>query len=138
MLRIGPGFLMILSCWGLLTLLEVFDIIVRKRQGLSTENKSAVQSARYLPTVAVILLAFGWKALVGDLKLVTPYSAMSQKWAESQKSVLLDYIEPLEIKSVWRSWNNGHWTMFLGLFVGLLSGFLVPCKYREAFQTWSC
>ena len=129
MLQKGPGMLMVLSCATLVGLLEGFDVIARHRRGFDAENKTSVQLARYLPTVAVIILGFAWKSLVQDLKLVTPFSAMSSNWSESRKSVLLDYIDPLEAKSVWTSFRYRHWAMSLSLLVGLLCGILVSCKY---------
>lgn len=129
MLRSGPGMLLVLSCAALVGLLEAFDVIARRHRGFDAENKISVRLARYLPTVAVIILGFAWKSLVQDLKLVTPFSAMSSNWTESRKSVLLDYVDPLEPKSVWTAFNYRHWALSLGLFVGLLCGILVPCKY---------
>ncbi|RDL36211.1 uncharacterized protein BP5553_06823 [Venustampulla echinocandica] len=133
MLRKVPAALLTLTCLTIAILLECLNIVARNRQGFSTDNRTSVQLARYLPTVAVICLGFAWKSLVSDLKIVTPYSIMSARWSESPKSMLLDYVDSLEFISVWTSARHGHWAMFLGLVIGLLCGILVPLANALTF-----
>lgn len=133
MLRKVPAAVLTLTCLTMAILLEVLNIVARNRQGFSTESKTTVQVSRYLPTIAVICLGFGWKSLVTDLKIVTPYSVMSAKWSESPKSMLLDYVDSLEFMAVWMSASHRHWAMFLALSVGLLCGILVPLANALTF-----
>jgi hypothetical protein len=50
---------------------------------------------------------------------------MFEKWSEYWRSLLLDYVDPLEFVSVWKSTQPRHWPMFVVLIGGLLSGFWV-------------
>lgn len=133
MLRKGPATLLIAACLCLVVVLEVFRWQGTKRQGFSTESKDLVQFIRYFPTIIVICLGFAWKSLVFDLKLITPYSAMSRKPTSSDKSVWLNYVDSIEFVSFLNSARNQHWAMFLGLTTGLLCGVLVPLANALTF-----
>lgn len=134
MLRRIPAAVLILTCVAFAILLECLRIMADKQQGFSTDNNKLVQLAKYLPTVAVICLGFAWKSLVWDLKIITPFSILSQKQgAKSEQSMELDYIDTLEFNAVWKSAKNRHWAVFLGLVVGLLSGMLVPLASSLTF-----
>jgi hypothetical protein len=133
MLRYGPAIALVLTCLTSIILLEYFYREAQRKQGFSTNDKTAMHAARYCPTIGVILLGFAWKTLIRDIKVIMPYVAMSQKWIESRDSLLLDYIDPLEFMSVWRSAQNQHWLMFMVLIGGLISGLLVPLANSLTF-----
>lgn len=118
--------LLALSCLGVVALLEILDVLVRNHQGLRPENSTIVNLVRYLPTVAMIAIGFGLKSVVSDLKVITPWSSMNNRWATADDSVSLDYVNGLEIQSVFLSIRRRHWALALGLVLGLLSGILVP------------
>lgn len=133
MLRKGPAILLVVACWSLVVVLEVFRSQGSRRQGFSTDNNDLVQFIRYIPTTIVICLGFAWKSLVWDLKIVTPYSAMSRKPTSSDKSIWLNYIDSVEFVSFWSSVRNRHWAIFLALATGLLCGVLVPLANALTF-----
>ncbi len=81
---------------------------------------------RFVPTILVILLSFAWQMLVIDLKKVTPWAAMTGKWTEPRESILANYIDDLEIMSVWNSFRRKHWGILIALLGGFLCGSLVP------------
>ncbi len=81
---------------------------------------------RFVPTILVILLSFTWQMLVIDLKKVTPWAAMTRKWTEPRESILANYIDDLEIMSVWNSFRRKHWGILIALLGGFLCGSLVP------------
>ena len=64
--------------------------------------------------------------LVIDLKKVTPWSAMTNKWTKFEDSILANYIDDLEVVSVWNSLRRKHWGVFVALLGGFLCGSLVP------------
>lgn len=66
-----------------------------------------------------------------------PYAVMSEKWAESRRTLLLDYMDPLDIVSVWTSAKHRHLAMFVVLVGGLLSGILVPLANSLTFVNLS-
>ncbi|KAL8786153.1 MAG: hypothetical protein Q9195_008324 [Heterodermia aff. obscurata] len=57
---------------------------------------------------------------------ITPWAAMSNNWKKSGACILINYIDDLEIKSLWTSFRHRHWGVFLGLTGGFLCGSLVP------------
>jgi hypothetical protein len=64
--------------------------------------------------------------LVIDLKKITPFAAMSNKWAKPRDTILANYIDDLEMVSVWRSLRRRHWGMLAALLGGFVCGGLVP------------
>ena len=64
--------------------------------------------------------------VIRDLKKVTPWAAMSNKWETPEACILANYIDDLDITSLWTSFRRRHWGVFLGLIGGFLCGALVP------------
>lgn len=86
-----------------------------------------------MPTVGLITLGFAWKALVRDVKMVTPWSIMSGVWAKSSHSVVLDYITSLEISSILLAFRRRHWAVFVGPVVVFLSGALTALTHSLTY-----
>lgn len=96
------------------------------RQGFLSDRRITNIIAQYLPTVLVILLSFTWHMLVTDLKKVTPWAVMTNKWSEPGESILANYIDDLEIISVWNSFRRKNWGILMALLGGFICGSLVP------------
>jgi len=64
--------------------------------------------------------------LVTDLKKVTPWAVMTNKWSEPGESILANYIDDLEIISVWNSFRRKNWGILMALLGGFVCGSLVP------------
>lgn len=112
-------------CVVLLSLLELLDIEARRQQGFAASNQSVVNCARYLPTVAVVILGFIWRSLVSDLKLMMPWSSMTKKPAPASHSLLANYSMSMELISIWTSARRKHWPVCFGLLGALITGILV-------------
>ena len=125
MLRKTRGLPLVVGCWCWVALLEVFNFNVRRHQGIPAVNASTVGAARYVPTVGVVVLSFFWKALVGDLKKIVPWSKMSGRWTTAKHSLLLDYVNDIELFSLAVALKRRHWSIVLGLFSTFLFGTLV-------------
>ncbi|KAL5358714.1 hypothetical protein BJX96DRAFT_49740 [Aspergillus floccosus] len=100
---------------------------------LSPDNEGILFSARYLPTLAIIALGYIVKGLASDLKKVTPWANMSGKWASGSHSVLLDYINALEIVAVFSALRRKDWAVFIGLVCAFICGALVPLANAVAY-----
>lgn len=96
------------------------------RQGFLSDRKITNVIAQFLPTVLVILLSFTWHMLVTDLKKVTPWAVMTNKWSEPGESILVNYIDDLEIISVWNAFRRKNWGILVVLLGGFVCGSLVP------------
>ena len=126
MLRKRSAAALALLMWTCALALQGVYLKIRSIQGISSETRGAADALRYIPTVGAILLGFGWKALGDDLKKITPWAAMSNKWKPANQSILLNYIDHLDLKSTYVAARSRHWPLFLVLLGGLLSGALVP------------
>lgn len=120
--RKSRAFPFAILCLLFVVCLEVLDILVRRNHGLPADNQNSFRAAKYLPTIGVVALGFAWKALVGDIKNITPWSQMSIKWSKGSHSVLLDYITNIEVTSLIHAGRNGHWLVFAALTIGFLCG----------------
>lgn len=111
-------------CWVFAICLEALDLVVRRDHGLPADgiHENAFRAARYLPTIGVVALGFAWKALVSDVKNITPWSQMSGRVSKGTHSILLDYVTNVEITSLFRAGRDGHWLVFLALTIGFLCG----------------
>ncbi|KAI0536518.1 hypothetical protein GGR58DRAFT_385720 [Xylaria digitata] len=67
----------------------------------------------YGPTVILTILVGLWRQVDYHCKLVQPWKAMQKRPEISTKSVLLDYISPFQIFSLWRALRNRHWAVIL-------------------------
>ncbi|KAL0265319.1 hypothetical protein SLS55_001284 [Diplodia seriata] len=107
--------------------LEALDLEIRKHHGLAADAKHSrnINAARYVPTVGIVVLGFACKAVVSDAKRVTPWASMSRRWSKSSHSVALDYINSIEVFSIFTSARRGHWAVFIGLIVCFICGALV-------------
>ncbi|KAK7611408.1 hypothetical protein BKA81DRAFT_212260 [Phyllosticta paracitricarpa] len=135
MLRKSRIFPLALYCWLLAAILQVMDLMFQKNSGISDEkdHKSSIWAARYLPTVGVVILSFIWKEVTNDLKKIMPWASMTNKWANSSQSVLLDYTTNVEIISVFQAARCRHFALFLALLVGFLCGALSPLANSLTF-----
>jgi hypothetical protein len=124
---------MAVLCWGFIAILEIFNILVHNSQGLSLQDTNLVNLARYMPTLGAIALAFGFKGVISDLKVVSPWSSMSGRWATAKDSVLLDYVNGIEFQSIFLAFRKGHWALAMALLVGLSFGALVPIANSLTF-----
>ncbi|KAF4306343.1 hypothetical protein GTA08_BOTSDO04895 [Botryosphaeria dothidea] len=120
--RKSRAFPLAILCLLFVVCLEVLDILARRNHGLPADNQNSFHAAKYLPTIGVVALGFAWKALVGDIKNITPWSQMSIKWSKGSHSVLLDYITNIEVTSLIHAGRNGHWLVFAALTIGFLCG----------------
>ncbi|KAL5355149.1 hypothetical protein BJX96DRAFT_181144 [Aspergillus floccosus] len=112
-------------CFGMIAALEAFDYVTRTHV-LSPQDENAFNLARYMPTLGVIAIGYVFKGIVADLKKMTPWSNMTGKWTTGKDSVLLDYVNDLEIVSVFSALRRKHWVMSTGLIVAFICGALVP------------
>ncbi|GAB1216695.1 hypothetical protein ATERTT37_005913 [Aspergillus terreus] len=125
MLRAPTLVLLAIFCFGMIAALEAFDYATRTHV-LSPQDENAFNLARYMPTLGVIAIGYVFKGIVADLKKMTPWSNMTGKWTTGKDSVLLDYVNDLEIVSVFAALRRKHWVMSTGLMVAFICGALVP------------
>lgn len=74
----------------------------------------------------MVLLSFAWQKLVTDVKIITPWAAMTNRWTNIEGCIHANYIDDLEVKSVFKSFRRKHWGVLIALLGGFLCGSLVP------------
>ena len=96
------------------------------RNGFPADREGLLLTTLFVPTIIVVLLASVWQMMISDLKKVTPWAAMSNNWTRPEECILANYIDDLDITSLWTSFRRRHWGVLLGLIGGFLCGALVP------------
>ncbi|KAL4795906.1 hypothetical protein BDV19DRAFT_378619 [Aspergillus venezuelensis] len=117
---------------GMNAALEVLHHVTFTRV-LSPDSKPILNLIRYLLILGVIALAYAFKGMTSGFKKTTPWANMSGKWTISSKSVLLDYVNNLEIIATFTSQKRKHWAVTIGLISTLLSRTLVPFANSPAY-----
>ncbi|KAI0537845.1 hypothetical protein GGR58DRAFT_470083 [Xylaria digitata] len=106
---------MFTASWASLILLWRYDI---NYNGFAINLSSSHYSWTYGPTVVLTFMISLWRQLDYFCKLAQPWKTMTQGPADSTKSLLLDYISPLQITSAFKAFRNRHWAV-LASIVGL-------------------
>ena len=105
-----------------LIVVQILDSLNIRWGGFSADQQSLVLTTRYVPTVCVVVLSLAWKMLVSDLKKITPWASLNKRWRTPEDSILLNYVDDLEILSLWKSGSRRHWGLFLAILGGLILG----------------
>ncbi|KAI1740291.1 hypothetical protein F4680DRAFT_419102 [Xylaria scruposa] len=96
--------------WVALILLWYYNT---QMNGFELNISSNPYTWTYGPTVVLTILVGLWRQVDYHCKILQPWKAMRMGPAVSTKSVLLDYISPLQILSFWRALKNRHWAVVL-------------------------
>ncbi|KAL4876182.1 hypothetical protein BJY04DRAFT_231893 [Aspergillus karnatakaensis] len=124
-LLLRPRSLLLLAAlsFGMIAALEVLHHLTVTRV-LSSQDKTTLNLLRYMPTLCMI---------------ITPWANMSGKWATGSNSVLLNYVNDLEIVAVFKALKRKHWAVSVALIGTFLCGALVPLAnsllYVDLFAT---
>ncbi|KAK8240898.1 hypothetical protein IWZ00DRAFT_533210 [Phyllosticta capitalensis] len=104
----------------------VFDKNGGVAMATNGSQKYSVWAAKYLPIVGVVLLSAFWKSVMCELKEITPWASISNKWNSASQSVFLDYITGKDITSVLQAARFRHFALLLSLLAGFLCGAASP------------
>lgn len=102
--------------------LELVNWRIQEMRGLKAENHSAVLALRYVPTIIMILVGFAWKGVTSDFCMLMPWAAISGRWAKAKDSILLNYVDTLDVVSVYTAACHGHWILSIVIACGFLTG----------------
>ena len=106
--------------------LELVKRAIDRMDMISADNKVAVNALKYVPTVITILIGFAWKGIASDYCLLQPWSTISGHWARVEDSILLNYVDSLDVVNVYVAVRHRHWMLAMVVACGLLSGVSVP------------
>ncbi|KAK0614501.1 hypothetical protein B0T14DRAFT_528606 [Immersiella caudata] len=88
--------------------------ISNRDQGLASANPNWYYLWVYGPTAAFTFLAAIWAPVEYRAKQVEPWVLMATKFRPAKESLLLDYIERLNILTLFASLRRRHWLAFSG------------------------
>ncbi|KAI0412855.1 hypothetical protein F5X98DRAFT_391450 [Xylaria grammica] len=83
--------------------------------GIAITLSRSHYSWKYGPTVIVTILLTLWRRVDYDSKLIQPWREMEHGPVDSSKSLLLDYISPVQIITIYRSCRHRHWGTALSI-----------------------
>ncbi|KAI0451432.1 hypothetical protein F5B21DRAFT_527961 [Xylaria acuta] len=96
----------------------------------------------YGPTAILVIITSLWRQIEHWCKILQPWQQMKEKPVSATESVLLDYVSPIIITSLWKAGRRKHIPVLLALVGGLLlklvtvasTGFLTPTDTSMPFQ----
>lgn len=125
MLRLPSLLGLAIACVVFTALLEVLNVEIYRHQGIDANQQAVTNCIQYIPTIAAILLGFVWRSLVSDLKLMMPWSAITERTTSASESIMVDYVNKIEVLSILMAARKGHWPLWVGLVGAILAGVLV-------------
>ncbi|KAI1080942.1 hypothetical protein F5B20DRAFT_588907 [Whalleya microplaca] len=116
-------FMLFTSLWMALVLLMHYNI---RENGFTLALSSNHYAWTYGPTVILTIVVSLWRQVDYHCKLSQPWCTMKRGPAIPSKTILLDYISPLQTTSLWKALKNKHWAV-LSSIVGsiILQGVIV-------------
>ncbi|MBA7489607.1 hypothetical protein ES702_00141 [subsurface metagenome] len=87
----------------LIAALQVLVRISAAHQGLTTTHSSLSYFWVYGPTAFFIILTALWRQVDYASKCIQPWAEMAKGPAPASRSLLLDYVTPLLVKSLWKA-----------------------------------
>ena len=86
----------------------VLWVVSRNRDGFTTAQPDSYRGWVYLPPVLMIIAIALWRPVDYYVKLLTPYDELQKGPVGPQRSLLLDYISPFQIVSLFNAFLHNH------------------------------
>ena len=86
----------------------VLWVISRNRNGFRTAQSDSYQDWVYLPPVLMIIAIAFWRPVDYYVKILTPYDELQKGPVSPQRSLLLDYVSPFQIVSLFKAFLHNH------------------------------
>ncbi|KAI6081703.1 hypothetical protein F4821DRAFT_18756 [Hypoxylon rubiginosum] len=116
--RTQAGFFILFTCsWIAVVLVMHYNIL---ENGFSLTVSSNRYSWTYGPTVILTIFVSLWRQVDYNCKLHQPWEEMRKGPSTSNRTVLLDYISPIQVTSLSRALSNKHWAVSASIL-----GFLI-------------
>ncbi|KAI1291624.1 hypothetical protein F5Y03DRAFT_30422 [Xylaria venustula] len=96
------------TLWISILLLWRYDI---KHNGFGITISSSHYSWTYGPTLLLTIIVSFWRQVDYYCKISQPWMSMGFRIADARKSLLLDYVSPFELKSLYKATKNRHWAV---------------------------
>lgn len=93
--------------------------------GIATPEMRLQYLWTYCPSALFILISGLWVMVDYNTKTLAPWEAMVAAPTTAQKSILLDYTSANQFSTLYKSWKNSHWNVFLAVLGTLLLDLLI-------------
>ena len=96
----------------LFTILTVALIVVwvvsENREGFYTKSPHGHKFWQYIPTILLVIIVTLWRQVDYHVKSLIPWDELQKGPVGPKKSLLLDYISPFQIVSLFKAFLHGH------------------------------
>ncbi|KAK0625700.1 hypothetical protein DIS24_g10987, partial [Lasiodiplodia hormozganensis] len=120
----------------LLVALVVLGAFDQKNQGLATSKSSRHYLWTYGPTAVLTIVAALWGQVEHRTKQMMPWEILRKGPSPAADTLLLDYVEPARLTSLWVSLKKAHWPVSIAI-VGTLLLQLLTVVSTGLFQLQS-
>ena len=88
--------------------LVVLWVVSENRQGFYTKNPHGHKFWQYIPTILFVFLVALWRQVDYHVKSLIPWDELQKGPVGPKKSLLLDYVSPFQIVSLFKAFLHGH------------------------------
>lgn len=96
--------------------LVVLHYVIRAQDGLPLKISSSQYSWTYGPTAVLVIILSLWRRIDYYYKSTQPWTELQSGPVSASKSLLLDYISPFQLQSMYRALKVGHYRVFATIF----------------------
>ncbi|KAJ8119596.1 hypothetical protein ONZ43_g3488 [Nemania bipapillata] len=89
----------------------ILFVVSQKNSGLNAEDAARQYGWRYGPTAFLTVILSMWTQVDYSNKILTPWQEMRRGQTTADRSVLLEYISPPMITTIWRAMKRRHWAV---------------------------
>ena len=100
--------------------LQVVYSVSQSNHGIATSNDKDHYLWTYGPTAVFVVVTVLWRHVDYAAKSIQPWANMARGPQPAKNSLLLDYVTPLQLLSLWRSLKSGHSTVSTSIVVFVL------------------
>ncbi|KIY02027.1 uncharacterized protein Z520_02165 [Fonsecaea multimorphosa CBS 102226] len=100
--------------------LQVVYTVSQNNHGIATSSDSDHYLWTYGPTAVFVVVTVLWRQVDYAAKSIQPWAEMAKGPQRAENSLLLDYVTPLQILSLWKSLRRGHFAVSSSIVVFLL------------------
>ncbi|KAH0847288.1 hypothetical protein AYO21_07323 [Fonsecaea monophora] len=100
--------------------LQVVYTVSQNNYGIATSSDENHYLWTYGPTAVFVVVTVLWRQVDYAAKSIQPWAEMAKGPQRAENSLLLDYVTPLQLSSLWRSLRRGHFAVSSSIIVFVL------------------
>ncbi|OAP65124.1 hypothetical protein AYL99_01096 [Fonsecaea erecta] len=100
--------------------LQVVYTVSQNNHGVATSDNNEHYLWTYGPTALFVVVTVLWRQVDYAAKSIQPWAEMAKGHQRAENSLLLDYVTPLQLSSLWTSLRRGHFAVSSSIVVFVL------------------